>query len=310
MDGGSGQAQAQVGNRKLLLIRYINADLIPPLSLHSPHSPFFIWAFKELFVGRWQYWQWMWLVAGEGAGNPYNMWMSLFRSMAPHNCFESLFVWLCLWNFLGIDYSDLFSSSEGGSRIYPKLLNRTYVSCCLPDEAGTVLHFHIITYSTRFPHHRHENNNVDPPPHHHLSLLPLLQHKEHIFPLSVCIIGSWPVFANYGFIYSLIVDIIIGLGGKAPLKINTIIILWGLLLSSLSLPCHFIFFSMLLLYKRTLQLLLSVTPTTTLGRFGWQGRKEWKEDATDELIRSIPLQRETHAHSQESPAVEWIWEKM
>lgn len=99
-------------------------------------------------------------------------------------------------------------------------------------------------------------------------------------------------------------------GGKLPLKINTIIILWGLLLSSLSLPCHFIFFSMLLLYKRTLPLLLSVTPTTTLGRFGWQGGKEWKEDATDELIRSIPLQRETHAHSQESPAVEWIWEKM
>lgn len=53
-------------------------------------------------------------------------------------------------------------------------------------------------------------------------LFPSVQpHKGHIFLLSVCIIRSWPVFANYRFIYSPVVDIIISSSTLSPISIES-----------------------------------------------------------------------------------------
>lgn len=91
----------------------------------------------------------------------------------------------------------------------------------------------IITYSIRLS------------PHYvvYVLLFPSVQpHKGHIFLLSVCIIRSWPVFANYRFIYSPVVDIIISSSTTlSPISIESFFVAFVVVggATAVMLFCHF-----------------------------------------------------------------------
>lgn len=95
---------------------------------------------------------------GEGAGNPNNMWTSLFRSIRPQLLPS---VCLCLGNFLWTECSSWISiHSQDDDPIhsfapaFSKLLNRRSVPfSSFSSSSDTFPLFHIITYSTPFSSH-------------------------------------------------------------------------------------------------------------------------------------------------------------